>query len=220
MKIRGRKFVVIVGILIAVLLSWYFQDLFLTAGYAPFFSPHIAPPVVSEKQVMLIKNADAAGSSLLLKYGENPQFFLYNSSKRVIEVSNSSQWDESKEPELDCWDQSTPDDYTGSIYGHYLLSSKRSPDGAKIAIVSAYGPRSPEHEGMFTGGGERVFGSRYLEIRSLPRLELIGWPYRIEISSRIRKPVICWSDEGKHIVIYGQEKYADSTFSVVATPAN
>jgi len=216
-----RKTTIILVALAVVFCGWYFEDFFLTAGYAPGNQFASSPPTMSETQTTLIKDADSTGKSLLLKASDHSQFFLYDPSKQIIRNATSEEWEMSSEKELDCWEQSTPDDYSGISYGHYLLTAKKSPDSTKIAILSAYGPRTPEILSFpgLGGGGGRIWGTRYLEIKSFPEYEPIGKPIRIDLPPHIT-PSLCWSDGLKHIVVHTQGDNFGYKFSVVDNPAN
>jgi len=215
MKKRHIKIILLVLPLI-IFAGWYLQDLVMTSCYARskrpefIFSPPLEPGEVrilpepsNEPEIMLIKNLDPIGKVVLFKTGENPQFFRYDPAKRVIETVDSREWDESREKELDCWEQSTPDVYSGPSYGHYILVAKRSPDNSKIAVLSAYGPKM---QSIFSfpglGGSERIWGTRYLEIRNVADNESIRRPVRIDISDNALKPSLCWSDGASHIIVH------------------
>ena len=226
MKKRIIKITLLV--LLLIFAGWYLQDFVLTSGYAPskrpefIFSPPLAPGEVrilpmpsNEPEIMLIKNLDSTGKVLLFKTGEYPQFYRYDPAKRVIETVDSREWDESREKELDCWEQSTPDVYPGPSYGHYVLVAKRSPDNSKIAVLSAYGPKSPIEGGFFFGGGGKIFGTRYLEIRNVADSESIRRPVRIDISDNALKPSLCWSDGASHIIVHDLDRLTHGRFSVV-----
>ena len=193
--------------------AWIFQDYVFTAGVAPAFRPDYAPATGSETQLMVIKNVDGENASLLLKSTERPQFFLYRPSGNIERVGRN-EWARSSQRELDCWEQSTPDSYTGSSYGHYVLNAKLSPDGRRIAVLSAYGPKFPDSGGFIFGGTGRILGTRYLEIRETQDNRIVGKPFRIDISSVVAHPSLCWADGAQHVVVYNQAKDAGGNISV------
>ena len=209
---RNTSIIVLLA-LAMVFCGWYFEDVFLTAGYAPSFRPGLA---TTSETSLLIKNRNAAGDGLLLRPRGHEDVFLYDVSKKLIQKVNSEEWEQSDEKELICFGLS--DEYSGSSYGHYVLTSHKSPDNTRIAVVSAYGPRAPEvlsFPGL--GGGEgRIMGTRYLEVRKLPENELVGRPVRIDLLWYTNKPDMCWSDQAKFIVV----SYEGTNFSVVENPAD
>jgi len=224
---KKRNINIILLVLLLIIAGWYLQDVVLTSGYAPskrpefIFSPPLEPGEVrilpepsNEPEIMLIKNLDPTGKVVLFKAGENPQFFRYDPAKGVIETVDSKEWDESREKELDCWEQSTPDVYSGPSYGQYILVAKRSPDNSKIAVLSAYGPKSPI-SGFIFGGGGKIFGTRYLEIRNVADNESIRRPVRIDISDNALKPSLCWSDGASHIIVHDLHRLTSDRFSIV-----
>lgn len=205
-------------VFLAALLCWYFQDIVRTNGYAVSVKPENVRPETSETQILIIKNADASGNTLLLQSTDRPQFFLYDPSKKSIEKSDWTAWKSSQERELDCWEQSTYDDYSGPSYGYYIFAAKKSPDGSKIAVLSAYGPKLPDTNGMFFGGTGLTLGTRYLEIRNTSGNELFGKPVRIDISSRVLKPRLCWSDRARYVIVYADERETVGKVSIIDVP--
>jgi hypothetical protein len=217
---KRRPLVIIPALVLAVFFGWLLEDYFLTSGYAPSAYPGYSSPVISYTQVMLIKNADQAGQVLLFKVNEDPRFFRYDPAKHMIDEVPSTGWQESKEKELDCWEQSTYDGYSGPIYGSYLLGTKNSPDNTKTAVLSAYGPKYSGLSWPGLGSTETIHGSRYLEIRSLANNERMRRPAKIDINIWIEQPRICWSEGGHYVVVYNQDKDDTATFSVVDVPSN
>lgn len=209
------------AVLLISILGWLLEDFFLTSGYAPSAYPGYSPPVKSLTQVVLIKNADQSGQALLFKVNEDPSFFRYDPTSRVIDEVDPSSWEASTEKEIDCYERSGYDEYSGSSYGHYILGANMSPDKTKIAVLSAYGPKyeSPRF-GPLYGGDETIRGSRYLEIRSLPSNERLQKPAKIDIANWVDHPQICWSEGEHYVVVYNQNVRVTGNFSVVDVPSN
>jgi hypothetical protein len=211
----------LLSVLVVMVLIWYFQDSLLTDGYAASIFPDFVPPAENEAQILILKNADPTGKILLIKTSPRLQFLAYDSSSKSINATDQKTWKRSQEQELDCWDQSTPDDYGGRSYGHYILNAKYSPDNNRIAVLSAYGPSLPGsslHPGL--GGADKIWGTRYLEIKETSGLLTVGRPIRIDISSKISKPSLCWSEGARYVVVYFPGKDFGATVSVAETPTN
>ena|SRR5215204_815925 len=215
-----RKFAItLLTVLAIVILLWCFQDSLLTDGYAASISPDFVPPAKNEAQMLILKNADPSGKILLLKTTPPLQFFAYDSSSRSISETDLGTWEKSQEGELDCWEQFPADDYVGGSYGHYILNAKRSLDNLHIAVLSAYGPSLPGlslHPGL--GGADKIWGTRYLEIKETSGFSTVGRPVLIDISSKISKPSLCWTERSKYVVVYFQGSYFGATVSVAENP--
>src|SRR4249920_2404491 len=174
---KHRKTSLILLLILVPVLGWFLMDFLLTSWYAPTVSPRYFPPGDVQTQQTIIKDADSTGSALLLKSTEQPQYFLYEPSRNSTRNADENEWEKSQEKEIDCWEQSTPDDYAGPSYGHYVLNAKRSPDNSKIAVLSAYGPKLPGIS-LGLGGAEKIWGTRYLEIKENPGFSNIQKPVR------------------------------------------
>ena len=86
-----------------------------------------------------------------------------------------------------------------NTYGKYALAMSYSPNKTKLAVISAYGPKGPTG-GFIFGGGYRIFGQRYLEIKeNTANYPTISKPIRLrEMSS----PGLCWSEDENLVVTY------------------
>lgn len=205
--------------LFVVILIWYFQDILLTDGYASSVIPDFVPPAKNEVQVLVLKNADPTGKTLLLKTTPQLQFFAYDSSSKLISETDHGTWEKSQERELDCWEQYPAHDYVGRSYGHWILNARRSLDNNQIAVLSAYGPSLPGfslHPGL--GAADKIWGTRYLEFKETSGFSTIGKPVLIDIASNISRPSLCWSEGARYVVVYFQGKDFGSTVSVAENP--
>ena len=192
----------LVGVCAAVII-WLSLDTFLTDRYSAAFEPRYVTPTGFDPDAALLLKEDANSNSLFVSARGRPEIFKYDSATRQVSRVEGRDWSAVSAAETDCGNQLVPDDYAGSLYGHYFLNAKRSTDDRLIGVLSAYGPQAPAIPILpnLSGPG-RIMGTRYLEIRNVLGQERIGKPIRINIHSDVLQPSLCWTPNSRYVVVH------------------
>lgn len=141
-------------------------------------------------------------------------FYQYDSKSNKPVISSENKWNEAQGEIIDCSRQErgynlatntlyTSTDKKVSAHGDYLLGSVISPSKEKIAVISVDGPKIQYPGYFFIGGGEGIWGTRYVEIfslienKSLGEVKKLGGYYENQTSL-----LPCWSKDEEFIFVY------------------
>lgn len=195
---------------------WLTKDAFTTENPPAVFS--MSDKILYNK--MLLIRRSSPNGNLLLKILDEKTIFQYDINQKSVSKVGERVWSNATEKVSICQGSSAMSEKTEvgkyNTYGKYALVMNDSPNKAKLAIISAYGPKVPT-VGFIFGGGYRIFGQRYLEIKeNITKYPTIAKPIRIEEMS---SPSLCWSEDENLVVIYDHWNYSFSVVNLSSEPA-
>jgi hypothetical protein len=83
--------------------------------------------------------------------------------------------------------------------GKYAVKSQVNPEGDRVAVLSADGPRSRSGQMMFFGG-KSYRGQHYHEVLTLPDFKPVGEPVPIPLKYKWDVIIISWSPDGRYVI--------------------
>ena len=217
-------FLIAVSSALLLIFVWLIKDNFSTEKPLPVFS--MSDKILYDK-LLLIRRVSPNGNLLLKLLNEKEVFECDINGKSVAEVDEQV-WLNASEKVIVCnsGQEIGEENQVGkyNTYGKYALNAAVSPDKTKISVVSGYGPRVPNISLIpFFGGGYRVLGQRYLEIKeNSTTYQTLGKPFRIR---EMPSPSLCWTADQNLLLYYDRWSCHFSVFKldsepVVLTPQN
>jgi hypothetical protein len=172
--------------------------------------------IPSDNKLLLLRR-EWKGGPLLLKVLNEEPIVRYHFDTERSEKSDLASWQSATEPVTVCggsFSVAPEEEVTKyDTYGKYALDGAYSASNARLAIISAYGPKMPSFSlipGL--GGGRNIWGQRYLEAKN-------GQPP----FANLRKPIrmaddwsqsLCWTGEEDAVIYYSRHYF--SWFSVLS----
>lgn len=205
-----------------LILVWLIKDNFSTEKPLPVFS--MSEKILYDK-LLLVRRVSPNGN-LLLKLLNEKEVFEYDISHKSVAKVDEQIWLKASEKVAVCYPHQAigEENRVGKYnsHGKYALAAVTSPDKTKIAVVSAYGPKTPSL-GLIFGGGDKIWGQRYLEIKeNSPNYQTLGKPFR---TYDMTSPSLCWAEDGNLLIYFNAWSYLFSVFNLgsepdVSTPLN
>lgn len=216
-----KKMSVFLLLIIAVILAgfvWWAKDSFTTEKTLPLF--RMSDKTAGYGEFLLVRRLSPNGN-ILLKKSEEKTIYQYDVRRKTASEAGEDVWGSATEKIFVCEaisdNQADSGKYT--TYGKYILAANDSPDKTKTAVLSAYGPKVPNIGVIpFLGGGYRIFGTRYLEIKKASDdYKNIGKPYRVK--KMTSSPQLCWTNDENSVVIFDQWNFEFSVADFNPQPA-
>lgn len=203
---------------VVFLSAWFFKDNFFTDGW---LQGHQLLPMKNNSSLspayekLLLLRREWKGGPLLLKVLNEEPVVRYHFDTERSDKVDLANWQSATEPITVCggsFTTSSEEEVSKyHTYGKYALDGAFSPSGAKLAVVSAYGPKMPSFSFIpGLGGGRNIWGQRYLEAKNgQPPFENLRKPIRMEDDW---SQSLCWTSEEDAIVYFSHHYF--SRFSV------
>lgn len=184
------------GLIFFVWLTW---DMFATETGPPVF---IIREESKKAQSLLLIRRTTPNGHLLIKFLDEDIVYRFDLNSKTADKVDVAIW-YSGQGEISICDMgyAVSQENAGAYraYGGYALTASESPGKSMLAVVSAYGPRGPNVGWIGLGGGGKVFGQRYLEIKENdPNRRTIGNPIRLP---GFDEPSTCWSRDERLLLI-------------------
>lgn len=154
-------------------------------------------------KLLLVRRISPDGN-LLLKLLNEKKIFQYDIGRKSVSEVDEQSWNNASEKVSVCGVVEGRDEggaQNFKAYGKYVLTAKSSPREVKFAVLSAAGPKIPNISIIpFMGGGHRILGTRYLEIKeNSADYKTVGKPFRVE---KMISPQLCWTEDETLVVMY------------------